>query len=103
MLISELLDHSLELSISSLDLILSPIGTLLEIISDIAHGHPLCDFFFRNAEVGMLFGLGCPFPFAVTFSPRDRLNIARLLQVWPRRHANIQNKAPQGPLSNSPL
>src|SRR5262245_34125051 len=40
MLMPELLDHSLELDVSSLESILSYIGTLLEIISDIAHGFP---------------------------------------------------------------
>lgn len=43
MLLSKLIDHSLEMDISSLDLIVRYIGTLLEIISDIAHGSsPFC-------------------------------------------------------------
>ena len=40
MLMSELLDHSLELGINSLDLISSQVCTLLEIISDIRFRPP---------------------------------------------------------------
>jgi len=56
MLMSELLDHSLELGINSLDLISSQVCTLLEIISDIAHRHPPLRFLFHNAEIGVQFG-----------------------------------------------
>src|SRR5262245_64081837 len=64
MLMSELLDHSLELDVSSLESILSYIGTLLEVISDIAHGFPPSGG--CNAHVGIGVRDSAPF-----IQPRD--------------------------------
>src|SRR5215831_2912614 len=58
MLMPELLDHSLELGISSLDLILSQVCTLLEIISDITHRHLPLRFLSTTLRSGCSSALG---------------------------------------------